>query len=366
MELDEIYGTIETLCSEHDKLYLLTESCHDGICEIQADGTFIRVNPAFCKIMNMGETDVKTRSIFDLLKSSRLKRDIGALFSGEKKEITESLELTVESKIKKYIDIRMIAVPSKENVHVLGIILDKTEVTLALKNRELYIKQLHNFIRDTKIETKETIYHLAKLAEVNDPYIGNHLKRLEQYTKILATAYLHEYGEKEGYVTEKYVEDLTMSSLLHDVGKIGVSGSILTKPGKLTEKEFSVIKQHTEIVAESLKSFKGRKELLSLVREIANAHHEKWDGSGYPLGLKKEKIPLSARIISICDVYDALRSLRPYKNPFSHELSCEVIEAEKGKSFDPRIVDLFVKNHLKFKEIFAKYKDNTQSTRLKL
>jgi HD-GYP domain-containing protein (c-di-GMP phosphodiesterase class II) len=357
MELENIYGTIETLCGEHDKLYLLTESCHDGICEIQSDGTFIRANPAFCEIMDIRDRDYRKMTIFDLFKSAKLKKGLGELFSGQKKELADSIEVTVKPKIRKFIDVKMIAVPHQGTYHVLGIIFDKTGVTVALSNRDQYINLLHNLIRDMKVERKDTVYHLAVLAEVSDPSTASHLKRLEQYTRALATGYLGRFGDQGGYITETYIDDLAVSSILHDVGKVGISESILMKPGKLTEEEFRIVKQHTVIVADALKAFKGRKDILSLGREIANSHHEKWDGTGYPHGLKGEKIPFSARIIALCDVYDAIRSLRPYKKSLSHEITCEVVKSESGKAFDPKIVEVFAAVAPRFKEISMKYKD---------
>jgi HD-GYP domain-containing protein (c-di-GMP phosphodiesterase class II) len=358
MELDNIYTTIETLCGEHDKLYLLTESCHDGICEIQSDGTFIRANPAFCEIMDIQDKDYRKMTIFDLFKSAKLKKGLGELFSGHNKELMDSIEVTTKPKIRKYIDIKMIAVPHKGTYHVLGIIFDKTGVTVALSNRDQYINLLHNLVRDMKVERKDTIYHLALLAEIRDPSTPTHLKRLEHYARALATEYMVRHGEGGGYITETYIEDLAVSSILHDVGKVGISESILMKPGKLTEAEFKIVKLHTVVVADALKAFKGRKDILSLAREIANSHHEKWDGTGYPYGLKGEKIPLSARIIALCDVYDAIRSLRPYKKGLSHEITCEVIKSESGKAFDPKIVELFMGINARFKKISLEFKDD--------
>jgi response regulator RpfG family c-di-GMP phosphodiesterase len=225
----------------------------------------------------------------------------------------------------------------------------------AIKNREYFIDQLNKLIKEIRIETKDAIYYLAKLVEIHDHSTGKHLERIEHYTRTLATEYYKKFGEVDKYITTEYVEDLAVSSVLHDIGKVAVSDTILLKPGKLTKDEFDIIKQHTEIVGEALKSFKGKKDFLALGREIAMAHHEKWDGTGYPKGLKGKAIPLSARIISICDVYDALVSDRPYKKAIPHDKAVKIIKNESGKSFDPVITELFLKIHHKFDDIRKKF-----------
>lgn len=180
---------------------------------------------------------------------------------------------------------------------------------------------------------------LEAVNQFNDLETGNHIKRLNLYSELLAN--------KLG-CSKKFYEEIGKVASLHDVGKIGIDRSILKKPGKLTEEEFKVIKEHPKIGYEIIK-----KSGVSIMAEnIARYHHEKWDGSGYPYGLKGLEIPLEARIVSVVDVYDALRQKRVYKDGFTHEKAIEIIRSESGKSFDPNVVKVFLENEFKFERLF--------------
>ncbi len=198
-----------------------------------------------------------------------------------------------------------------------------------------------------------TIVSLAKLAEYRNKETGMHLERIMRYVEILAYE-LSQHPEYKDYITKEYIQDLVNSCLLHDIGKVGVPDHILLKPGKLTEYEFEIMKQHTiigaETIAQAERKVSGR-SYLNMGKEIALYHHERWDGSGYPKGLKADKIPLSARIVAVADVYDALVSERPYKRAYPHEKAVKIISDKAGIHFDPVVVTAFVKNHNKFLEI---------------
>ncbi len=198
-----------------------------------------------------------------------------------------------------------------------------------------------------------TIVSLAKLAEYRNKETGMHLERIMRYVEILAYE-LSQHHDYSDYITKDYVQDLINSCLLHDIGKVGIPDHILLKPGKLTEYEFEIMKQHTiigaETIAEAERKVAGR-SYLNLGKEIAYYHHERWDGSGYPKGLKGDEIPLSARIVAVADVYDALVSERPYKRAFPHEKAVKIISDKSGIYFDPVVVAAFIKNHKKFLEI---------------
>lgn len=198
-----------------------------------------------------------------------------------------------------------------------------------------------------------TIVSLAKLAEYRNKETGMHLERIMRYVEILAHELSHHPDYKD-YITQEYIRDLVNSCLLHDIGKVGIPDHILLKPGRLTEYEFEIMKQHTiigaETIAEAERKVSGR-SYLNLGKEIAYYHHERWDGSGYPKGLKGHEIPLSARIVAVADVYDALVSERPYKRAFSHEKAVKIISDKTGIHFDPVIVTAFLKHHDKFLEI---------------
>jgi len=148
-----------------------------------------------------------------------------------------------------------------------------------------------------------------------------------------------------GHITPEYIDDIYQSSILHDIGKVGIPDAVLLKPGRLSDEEFDVIKRHTNLGGDAIKAIEMQIEgqsFLALGKEIAYNHHEKWDGSGYPRGLNGEDIPLSARIIALADVYDALTTKRFYKEAYTHEKSRQIIIDLKGTHFDPEVLDVFL------------------------
>lgn len=210
--------------------------------------------------------------------------------------------------------------------------------------------------------TQETaIESLAILAEYHDIDTGAHLTRIRSYTEIIATTLLKDspyskYLHGEG--KEAYVKELVLASTLHDIGKTAISKEILCKPAKLTKEEFEEVKHHTLIAWDALNRGNqifverfGKDSYLALAGNIAFYHHERWDGSGYPTRLKGEAIPLSARIVALADVYDALRSKRPYKDSWPHGEAVELILSESGKHFDPVVIDAFLHNEEIFRQI---------------
>jgi putative two-component system response regulator len=189
-----------------------------------------------------------------------------------------------------------------------------------------------------------TVFTLAKLAESRDSETGQHLERMRCYAREVADEIITLPKYADAFDTT-FAEQIYQSSPLHDIGKVGVPDRILLKPGKLSFEEFEIMKSHATIGGDTLKladEQAGKDSFLSMGRDIAYSHHEKWDGSGYPNGLKGEEIPLASRIVAIGDVYDALTSRRPYKEPFSHEKSMEIIYEGRGTHFDPDIVDAFI------------------------
>jgi PAS domain S-box-containing protein len=198
-----------------------------------------------------------------------------------------------------------------------------------------------------------TILGLAKLAEYRDADTGAHLERIREYSKVLAQE-LSTKSKYQTYISSDYIEDIYNSSILHDIGKVGIPDSILLKPSKLTSEEFDVVKRHSSLGGDALKAVEAKIEgqsFLSLGKEIAYYHHEKWDGTGYPRGLRGEGIPLSARIVALADVYDALTSKRVYKDAFTHETAMEIIVKDRGRHFDPEIVDAFLSHADEFRRI---------------
>lgn len=186
-----------------------------------------------------------------------------------------------------------------------------------------------------------TIHAMSLLAELRDNDTGSHIMRTQEYCKILALE-LSKTKKYKKYLTKDYIDDLVRSAPLHDVGKVGVPDNILLKPGKLNSQEFELIKKHPGYGAEVLSRVAERldfKSYFTIGIQLVLHHHENWDGSGYPIGLAGHNIPLSARIMSIADVYDALRTKRPYKEPMSHFKAIDIITNDSGIKFDPDIVN---------------------------
>ncbi len=206
--------------------------------------------------------------------------------------------------------------------------LEKYSVDLKKALRE--IEQAH---KELDYAYLDTINRLVSAAEYKDEETGDHIVRMSRYCTLIA--------DKLG-LSEEMVKLIRYASPMHDIGKIGIPDNILLKPGRLTAEEFETIKTHTTIGASILADSKA--DVLKIAHEIALTHHEKWDGTGYPYGLKKEKTPVSGRIVGIADTFDALTSKRPYKDPYPLEVALEIIRSERGASFDPDVVDIFMEN----------------------
>jgi putative two-component system response regulator len=211
-----------------------------------------------------------------------------------------------------------------------------------------------------------TIEGLATLAEYRDPETGGHIKRTQNYVKVLAKK-LKEHPRFRDGLNDEIIELLYMSAPLHDVGKVGVPDHILLKADKLTDDEFGEMKKHTNYGHDALwvtEQKLGDDSFLRHAREIAYTHQEKWDGSGYPSGLKGDEIPISGRLMALADVYDALISKRIYKPPFPHEKAVEIIVEGKGKHFDPDIVDAFVELENTFRNIALSFADHDEERKM--
>lgn len=188
-----------------------------------------------------------------------------------------------------------------------------------------------------------TIFALAKLAEVRDDDTGQHIERVQIWSKLLA-AEMRDAGQHAAQLTDPFIETLYQTAPLHDIGKVGVPDAVLLKPGKLDPAEFAEIKKHCALGAQTLEAVVLRypdNPFLRMGIQVARSHHEKWDGSGYPDGLRRESIPLAARIVAVADFYDALTSRRCYRPAFSHGETCRLIAQGAGTHFDPVVVAAF-------------------------
>ena len=224
---------------------------------------------------------------------------------------------------------------------------------------------VHNQLRRRERDDAQqaTIMAMAVLAEQRDNETGKHLERVSEYCQLVALG-LREDGHYEDLITDEWVRDLYRSAPLHDIGKVGIPDRILLKPGKLDPDEWETMKQHTTIGAETLRSVMGERanSFLKMSLDIAWCHHEKWDGNGYPRALRGGEIPLSARILALADVYDALTTVRPYKQAWTHDEALEWIKGGAGSHFDPDVVAAFVARAEQADAIRARLADTADSS----
>jgi putative two-component system response regulator len=201
------------------------------------------------------------------------------------------------------------------------------------------ITKLENVNKELQEAYYDTIHRLVLAVEYKDKFTGSHIVRMSHYSALIA--------KKIGLHPQEAM-NIFYAAPMHDVGKIGIPDTIISKPCKLTDEEFNLMKKHTTIGAEILDNSKSN--ILMIARQIALSHHEKWNGSGYPFGLERDKIPLSARIVALADTFDVLTSKRSYKEPYPVSIATDIIKKEKGKHFDPEVVEVFEKN---LKELIA-------------
>lgn len=205
-----------------------------------------------------------------------------------------------------------------------------------------------------------TVLTMASLAETRDNETGNHIRRTQYYVMALARA-LMEHPRFSHYLNRETIDVLFKSAPLHDIGKVGIPDRILLKPGRFEPAEFEVMKLHTTLGRDAIDSAEDRLgrtvPFLKCAKEIAYSHQEKWDGTGYPQGLKGDEIPVSARLMAVADVYDALISKRVYKEAFPHEKAVAIVMDGRGTHFDPDVVDAFISIQEEFREIAMRFVD---------
>ncbi|MBK8402225.1 MAG: two-component system response regulator [Propionivibrio sp.] len=251
----------------------------------------------------------------------------------------------------------------------------KPLVMLARLRTQLEAKQARDWMRDQNAaleaevarRMKEndqiqlvSIRALAHLAETRDPETGNHIQRTQNYVHFLALQ-LRQNPRFSAFLSSRNIDLLTKSAPLHDIGKVGIPDSILLKPGPLAPAEWEIMKTHAKLGSDAIEQAETdaemRLDFLVLAKEIAHWHHEKWDGSGYPDGLAGDAIPISARLMAVADVFDALISTRVYKPTMPFSEARAIIEAGRGTHFDPDVVDVFLADFAEFTAIAERYRD---------
>ena len=250
----------------------------------------------------------------------------------------------------------------------VAVMLARVRAHLRLKSAADYLRDQNYFlerevarrVRELSVVQDITIYAMATLAETRDNETGNHIRRTQNYVITLATK-LVESPKYSVQLPRQDIELLYKSAPLHDIGKIGIPDRILLKPGRLTPEEFEIMKTHAAIGRDSIVAAERLVSMpdsfLRFAKEIAGSHHEKWDGSGYPEGLAGEAIPLSARLMALADVYDALISKRVYKEAFTHEVARNIILQGRGTHFDPAVIDAFIALEQDFIDIAKRFSD---------
>ena len=299
------------------------------------------------------------------LKSDVTTHDIPVIFLTAKAEVedeTKGLELGAVDYITKPIS--------------PPILKARVKTQLELKLARDYLERENEILEEKVIERTRhmeelqdvTMVAMGSLAEARDPETGNHIRRTQRYVKRLAIQ-LKEHPRFSDFLTPQNITSLYKSAPLHDIGKVGIPDKILLKPGKLTDEEFDEMKKHTiygrDAIASAVKSIDSADNFLIFANEIAYSHQEKWDGSGYPEGLAGEDIPISARIMAVADVYDALISRRVYKPPFPHEKAVAIIQEGKGSHFDPDMVDAFMEVADEFYVISQEFADSEEDVKAK-
>ncbi len=248
-------------------------------------------------------------------------------------------------------------------------------VVLARVRTHLQIRHWQTFLEDKsawlqqEVESRvsevfrlqeATIRVMVSLAEFRDECTGNHIRRTQDYVRLLAD-YLSRQPRDAGFLMPEQIDRIAKASPLHDIGKIAIPDHILLKPGRHTPEEFAIMQTHSvkgeSMLLRSLHEMGGDNAMLRFACQIARSHHERWDGGGYPDGLAGEAIPLAARLMAVADVYDALRSRRPYKKAFDHAEAVDIIVQGKGSHFDPLLVEAFLALQGVFSEIATKLAD---------
>ena len=328
-----------------------------------SSGKHISVNDSFCRTLGYSRDEIVGKTPSDL-SLFPLPEDNLLFYEARINRVAIlDAEITMLDKNHIHHIVSISAVPI--NIGMLTCILVNMLDITDRKNMERELQIYNNHLQELveeKVQTISdtiwgTINALVCLAESRDDATGGHLRRLEETCRVISTALSFNsiYSEQ---LTNEYIVNLQQASLLHDIGKVSIPDSILLKKGKLTTEEFEEMKKHTLAGAQTLEQayqHTRKSDLIQMGIDIALSHHERWDGAGYPNGLKETEIPLAAQIVSICDVYDALRSTRCYKAASTHEESLAEIRRDIGHRFNPVVARAFIHYERDIEQIYRKY-----------
>lgn len=316
-------------------------------------------NPPDLILLDIMMPDIDGYEVCRILKADKKTSAIPIIFLTAKSEIddeTKGLELGAVDYITKPIS--------------PPIVMARVKAHLALKRMQDFLRDQNAYLEsEVKKRTEEvvaiqdvTIHAMASMAETRDNETGNHIRRTQHYVKVLAEKLRYHPRFEKFLNNDKTIEMLFKSAPLHDIGKVGIPDAILLKPGRLTRQEFDVMKSHTTLGRDAIvhaeKNLGIEVPFLQYAKEIAYSHQEKWDGSGYPDGLSGDNIPISARLMAVADVYDALVSRRVYKAPMLHDDAVKIMLDGRAQHFDPDMIDAFIACQDQFKLIGEKYADS--------
>lgn len=331
----------QALRESEEKYRTILESIEEGYYEVDPEGRFTFANDSTSRILGPSRAELLQMNIHQFLvdESDRTfietfeqcRRTGRAVKAFDCELQREGVVLHIEGSASP------LHTQTREWIGFRGLLRDRTEK----KRLEMELLESSRKLQHARAAT---ILGLAKLAEYRDEGTGTHLERIREYARLLAQEMANR-PRYRGKIDQRFIEDIYQSSILHDIGKVGIPDAVLLKPGELTEEEFEIIKCHTVFGGDAITAIQSQIEgrsFLNLGREIAYNHHEKWDGSGYPQGLRGADIPLAARIVAVADVYDALTTKRFYKEAFSHAKAMQIITSLRGTHFDPEVVDAFV------------------------
>ena len=318
-------------------------------------------NPPDLILLDIMMPEMDGYQVLERLKNDPRTRDTPVIFLTAKSEVEDErrgLELGAVDYITKPIS--------------PPIVLARVKTQLSLKAAADFLRDKAKYLeQEVARRTEEvmaiqdvTILALASLAETRDSDTGNHLRRTQYYVRALALQ-LKTHPRFAQFLTDAHIERLFKSAPLHDIGKVGIPDRILLKPGHFDDQEMQIMKTHAmlgrDAISHAEKSLGTQLEFLCMAKEIALSHQEKWDGSGYPEGLCGDAIPISARLMAVADVYDALISRRVYKDAMSHEQAVQIIAEGRGRHFDPDVVDAFLQISDEFRAIAERFADPTDA-----
>lgn len=355
--VDDSQENLSALSRTLESKYFLSQALN-GREALSKSGTFPKPDLILLDIMMPGMDGYE---VIQKLKESKDTKNIPVIFVsglGNTDDEARGLELGAVDYISKPFSTPVVMARIKTHLELkefqdnLKDVADERDMELDLtlehlKKAYMELNQVHDQVRSSWIET---IYRLTKASEYKDVETEDHIKRVGLYTRELAGA----MG-----MDKEFVETIYYSAPIHDIGKVGIPDEILLKPGNLTPEEAEIMRSHTTIGAKILDG--SDSSFLKMARDIAQSHHERWSGKGYPYGLSGEEIPLSCRIMNIVDQYDALRSRRPFKSSFSHKKTYEIITEGDGRTtpedFDPAVLKGFIASASKFNEIYHTFAD---------